>query len=268
MEVSIVKRKNESGGNVKLPSQFEEEIRPDLIKKSSFAVKSNSRQSYGNSPDAGFRHASALSRRRRKYRGAYGYGISRVPRKILSKNGTRFNWVGATAPNTRGGFRAHGPDSEKNFSVKINDKERKKSIRSALAATMNKNYVTSKGHKIPSNYPFVLSSVFDDIKKTSELAKELNLIGFSDELERISDKKVRAGKGKTRGRKYRKKVGPLIVISSGSSLEKSAGNIPGIDVVEVSQLNTDLLSPGSKPGRVTLFTEKALKEMEEKKLYI
>ena len=85
-------------GDVELPKQFDEEFRPDLIKRAVLVVQRNKRQVYGAKKDAGKRASAELSRRRRKYRGSYGAGISRVPRKILSRRGTRFYWVGAFAP--------------------------------------------------------------------------------------------------------------------------------------------------------------------------
>src|SRR3989344_2751925 len=92
-----------------LPVQFNEEYRPDLIKRAVHALMSAARQKYGAHPDAGMRHSSKLSKRRRNYRGCYGLGISRVNRKILSRRGTRFNWVGAFSPQTVGGRRSHPP---------------------------------------------------------------------------------------------------------------------------------------------------------------
>ena len=48
------------------------------------------------------------------------------------------NWVGAFAPGTVGGRRAHPPKSEKIWSKKINKKENAKAIRSAISATLLK----------------------------------------------------------------------------------------------------------------------------------
>ena len=87
------------------------------------------------------------------------------------------------------------------------------------------------------------------------------------ELERTKEKKVRAGRGKMRGRKYKKKVGPLIVVSKKCALEKAAKNIPGIQTCRVTNLNTEKLAPGTLPGRFTIFTEEALIVMSKQKLF-
>ncbi|MBW2978125.1 50S ribosomal protein L4 [Candidatus Woesearchaeota archaeon] len=268
MELKIISTENKEIGKKKLPVQFKEVIRSDLIKRAVLSIQSNKRQPYGTDPEAGMKASADLSRRRRKYRGSYGHGISRVPRKIISRRGTRFNWVGAVAPGIVGGRKAHPPKAEKILSKKINKKERKKAIRSALAATLDKNLVAERGHKVPANYPIILESKIESISKTKELKKIFESLDLKTEIGRTSKKKVRAGKGKARGRKYRKKTGLLLVVSKTCALEKSAKNILGVNVVLVNKLNAALLAPGTIPGRLTLFTETALDKLEKEKLFM
>ena len=268
MKLAMLDLKKNKSGEKELPRQFSEEYRPDLIKRSVHALQSAARQAYGASPDAGMRHSSNLSKRRRKYRGCYGFGISRVNRKILSRRGTRMFWVGAFSPQTRGGRRSHPPKSEKIFEKKINKKENRKAIRSAMSAVLNKNIVQKRGHKIPPEYPFIVDSALEKISKTSDIKKSLIDLGFTDELQRSAIKKVRAGIGKLRGRKYQRKKGILIVVGEDCPLIKSARNIPGIDIVPASSLNAHLLAPGAMPGRATLWTENAINLIKEKKLFI
>ena len=71
-----------------------------------------------------------------------------------------------------------------------------------------------------------------------------------------------------RGRKNRKKKGPLLVVSKDCKLVKSAKNIPGIEIIEIKNINTELLAPGAEPGRLTLFTESAIKELEKNNLFM
>src|SRR3989338_4955816 len=113
MKLPIVSSGNKKTGDMNMPSQFKEEFRPDLIKRAVHALWSKARQAYGANPEAGLRHSSKLSKRRRKYRGCYGFGISRINRKILSRRGTRFNWVGAFSPQAVGGRRSHPPKAWK-----------------------------------------------------------------------------------------------------------------------------------------------------------
>jgi len=267
MKLDILDATKNKMGEINLPKQFEEEYRPDLILRAVLSIQSHKRQPYGASEQAGKRASAKLSRRRRDYRTSYGYGISRVPRKILSRRGTRMNWVGAFAPGTVGGRRAHPPKTEKVWRKKINEKERTKAVRSAIAATMLREIVVQRGHLVPNNYPFVLDSKFELITKTKEAITTLNNLGFGGELARAGDRNIRAGKGKSRGRKYKRKKGPLIVVSKKENLCKAVSNIPGIDIIEVKNLNAELLAPGGKPGRLTLWTAAAIWTLEKENLF-
>jgi large subunit ribosomal protein L4e len=265
MKLPIFNLEKAKVGEIDLPKQFNEEVNSDLIKDAFIAWQSRQYQSKGNKPGAGKKSVAKLSRRRRKYRGSYGLGISRVPRKILSHRGTRFNWAGAFAPGTVGGYRAHPPKSEEILEKKINKKEKKKAFRSALRAVIEKSLVLKRGHLVPVDYPFVLQSSFEGIKKTKEAKSILEKLGFKEELERTNSKKIRAGRGSLRGRKYDKKVGLLMIVSNQCDLIKAAGNIPGVDVVKIDSLNINQLAPGASPGRATIFTDAALNKLKAKK---
>lgn len=268
MKVKIMTTNKTETGSVDLPTQFDEPLREDVIRKVFKVKQANSRQKYGASPEAGKRASAELSRRRRKYRGSYGIGISRVPRKILSRRGTRMNWVGAFAPGTVGGRRAHPPKSSKEWDLKINKKENRLAIRSAMGASVNVNIVQNRGHKTPNVYPFILETKAEQISKTTDVRKMLEKLGLKDELTRCSIKTVRAGKGKTRNRKYKKRVGPLIVTSDACPLLKAARNISGVNAITVKRLNVEQLAPGAQPGRLTIYTQSALEAIRKDQLYI
>lgn len=268
MKLQILDSQNKKSGEIDLPNQFKESFRPDLIKRVVHSLQSKARQQHGADPGAGMRHSSKLSKRRRKYRGSYGFGISRVNRKILSRRGTRFFWVGAFSPQTVGGRRSHPPKAEKILEKKVNKKENRKAIRSAISATLDKTLVEKRGHKVPGSYPFVVSSSIEDMSRTKDVEKMFQSLGFEKELERSVVKKIRAGLGTMRGRKYRKKKGVLIVTSEECKLSTSARNVPGVDVVNVKELNAEMLAPGADAGRATLWTEKAVKELGDKKLFM
>ncbi len=267
MKIPMLSIANEEIAKVDLPNQFNEPVSANLIKRAVMTIQKNERQPYGSHPEAGKRSAAKLSRRRKHYKGSYGIGISRVPRKIMSHRGRRFNWVGAFAPGTVGGRRAHPPKAEKIWSVKINEKENRKAIRSAMAASLQKTLVSERGHKIPNNYPFIIENKMENVDKTKSAFDILKKLGFGDELSRSSEKKIRAGKGKNRGRPYKTKKGPLIVVSGDCKLSKAARNIAGIDIVEVKNLNAELLAPGTIPGRVSLYTQAAIEKIQKEKLF-
>ncbi len=251
---------------IDLPIQFNEEIRPDIIKKAILAIQSHNRQPYGVKPDAGKRASAVLSRRRKNYKSSYGHGISRVPRKTMWHRGRQFGWVGAFAPGTVSGRQAHPPKAEKKYWEFINIKERRKAIRSALSATMISKLVEKRGHKF--NQSLVIENKFEELKKTKDVVNVLIKLGLQDELKRISKKKIRAGKGKNRGRKYKIKKGPLLVVSKACPLEKSAKNLQGIDVCIINNLNSELLAPGADIGRLTIYTENSVNKLAKEKLFM
>ena len=72
--------------------------------------------------------------------------------------------------------------------------------------------------------------------------------------------------GKLRGRKYKTKKGFLIVVSKESKVIKAADNIPGVDVINVKNLNVENLG-GGVPGRLTLWTASSLEVLEKEKLF-
>jgi len=266
--MKIIDIDGKEAGSKKLPIQFSEPINPDIIKRAVLAIRSHNIHPRGADPMAGEKSVAKLSRRRRDYKSSYGHGISRAPRKIISRRGMRINWIGAFAPGTRGGRRAHPPKASKIWGQKINTKENRKAIRSALAASLTKDVVIARGHKIPDNYPFFISNNFESLKKTGEVIKALVILGLTAELERSSKKNVRAGRGKMRGRKYQRAKGPLIVVSDKCDLLKSARNISGVDIVSVKSVNSELLAPGTVPGRLTLFTAASIDRLEKEKLFM
>ena len=109
MKIKIFDTEGKKTKEMELPSFFSERIREDIVAKVLEASKTM--HPYSPSLVAGKQHsASGIIRHAiRKWRGAYGKGISRVPRKIMSGRGTQFNWVGAEIASTRGGRRAHPP---------------------------------------------------------------------------------------------------------------------------------------------------------------
>jgi large subunit ribosomal protein L4e len=259
---------NADKGHVDLPPQFSEELRPIVIKRAVQALQGNRRQKYGAKTGAGMRASADLKRRRRDYKSSYGHGISRVPRKTLNHRGTRFYWVGAVAPGTVKGRRAHPPKAEKNWTKKINKKENRKAIRSALSATVVKEIVTGRGHVVPEHYPFVVDSRIESLSKTKDVVATLKKLGFDAELIRGGQKKIRAGKGKSRGRKYKKKKSLLIVVGNDCTLSKAASNIPGVDIARVHELNAETLAPGAVPGRATLWSDKAVERLTKEQLFM
>lgn len=169
----------EKKGEIELPRFFEEPVRKDLIKRLYEVELASSRQPYGNNPRAGKEVSASgkLHRARHQWKGTYGYGISRVPRKIMTKRGNRFNWVGAFAPGTRGGREAHPPKAEKVWKKKINKNEKMIALKSAIAA----------------NKRIIVENKIEEINKTKEMKRIIEKLCNNPNAILVSSKKVNAG---------------------------------------------------------------------------
>ncbi len=242
MKLTIRTAKNEEKGTIEFP--IVAEIRPDLIRRAVLALQSRTRQPYGADPRAGLKHSTRISRRRRDYRGSYGYGISRVPRKILSRAGRRMYWVGAEAPGTVGGRRAHPPKATKKWAHKINKKENRRAIDSAMVCALTPEVVSARGHKVPKHYPFALDASVESLSKTKDVLAALQALGLSDDL--------------ARGASGAKSV---LLVTENEAFARAARNIPGVDAFRADELNAHMLAPGGHPGRATLFTVTSIKRL-------
>ncbi len=269
MKLKILTAQNTEAGSVELPAQFKEPLREDLIQRAVLSIQAAGRQPYGGYGDAGMRHSTKLSRRRRDFKGSYGKAISRVPRKIHTHRGMQFGWVGALAPGTVGGRAAHGPKPQADWAQKINTLENRKAIRSAIAASVNPEVVAKRGHKVPKAFPFIADDSFENIVKTADLEAALTKLGFAEELVRTSVTNIRAGRGKTRGRKHKHATGALLVVSKDASpLLKAVANLQGFDVIAVHRLNAEILAPGTHAGRLTLYTKGAIERLTKEGLFL
>ena len=262
----------EAGKKVNLPSAFESEIRSDVIRKAVRVSRANRRQAYGSKQQKGKKRPMPGMRHSVEWWGK-GRGVSR----IMRKTGQR---TGAQNPHTRGGRRAHGPKVEKDWSMSMNTTERRLARDSALAATTDMDTVSSRGHRFHEeidNLPIIIGDytevrdegeesidieVFSLEHATRKLIAILESLGLGDDLARARrGRKVRAGKGKMRGRRHRTPKSVLVVVSQQSGLAKAGGNIPGVDVVAVKDLSAEDLAPGGDVGRLTVFTKKAVEEL-------
>lgn len=241
-----------------LPNVFNTNVRKDLIKRAVLTEQSWLRQPYGSNPLAGKR-TSAHYHGKRHYRYTMmNREMSRIPRIHGSVGHLAFR--ARFAPHAVKGRAAHGPKAEKKWAKKINNKEYILALKSALAATAVEDLVKQRGHRVEINSPIIIP---DDIEKTKQVFELLNSIGLTEEFARVKKKKVRAGKGTRRNRKYKKKKGPLFVVSADSKLLQSANNLPGVDVTTVPGLTVQMMAPGGEPGRFLIMTEKALEDLNE-----
>lgn len=245
MTVTLYTPDGDEAGEVDLPEPFEARVRTDLIHKAVTVARANRAQPYGVDPKAGKRYAVEGM--------GPGHGISRVPRLTRSQRA-------AFAPGTVGGRRAHPPKAEKDLSSKINDKERRKALVAAWAATADVELVRERGHRVPGDMsvPVVVEDGFVDVERTRDVIAFFEAVGLGDELDRADKRTVRAGKGKGRGRRYRSPRSALIVVHEDGRIVEAARNLPGIEVAQVEHVGAHDLAPGGDAGRLVVATESAL----------
>ncbi len=230
---------------IDLPSVFGSAYRPDLIKKAVIAQQSRGYQPHGVNPFAGISYSA--------HSWGSGRGVAQVPRL---KNGSR----AAKVPQAKGGRQAHPPKVEKILIKDINRKERRKATESAIAATISDDLVRSRGHVFTGSLPFVLTTDFEGLNRTKDVREALKAIGVYADVERAErSRKVRAGRGKMRGRRYKQRRS-LLIVTGGKPL-RAARNLAGVDVCSVRNINVGLLAPGTHAARLTIWTEAALQQL-------
>ena len=241
-------------GEVDLPAIFGTRVRADIVMK--YYESDKYYAPHSPSPLAGRRNSASgtISHRRHEWKGHYGKGISRVPRKAMWRRGEQFYWVGAEVNMTRGGRAVHTPKIYYR-PIKINEKEKKIAMNSAFAATVHGNYVSRRYERLSNsklNLPIVISSPVNNVKSKQMIQFLKSVLGdsFAVALQR---KEGRAGKGKLRGRTFKSNAGLLLIKGADEKI-----NMKGIDVISAKEIKIGDLYP---LGRLTLYTEHALKEL-------
>jgi large subunit ribosomal protein L4e len=150
--------------------------------------------------------------------------------------------------------------------VKVNLNQKRFATVSAVAATALPSLVLARGHRIESvsEIPLVISSSVESIQKTKAAVAALQgLHAHADVSKVINSKKIRAGKGKARGRKHRQRRGPLIVYNEDHGIVQAFRNVPGVETCNVRSLNLLQLAPGGHLGRFVIWTEGAFALLDE-----
>ena len=250
MNATIYDLDGEESGSLDLPEVFGTQFRPDFIKRAVGVAQANAKQDYGADELAGLRTSAESP--------GSGRGMAHVPRT---------NGQAARVPQAVGGRKAHPPKAEKDQGKEINDKERKLAFRSAVAATVDADAVDERGHEFEDDLdlPVVVSDDFEDLEKTKEVVSFLEGLGAYADVERADEgRSVRAGQGKLRGRKYQTPTSILFVTSSDAGPSKAARNLAGVDVATAANVDVEDLAPGTAAGRLTVWTESAVEEVNER----
>ena len=251
-------------GEIKMPAVFSSSYRPDLIQRAVVSSQSQRRQPYGRDMLAGKRTAAHYHGVKDTRGSMKNREMARGSRSHGGNPGQELR--GRFTPQAVGGRRAHPPKVEKIFALKMNNREVRLALASAIAATASEELVKARGHRIVGvTVPIIAESAVEGLKKSKDVEKFLKALKLDAELERAAQKKVRAGRGKMRGRIYRKKKSVIFIIAEDNGIVAAANNLPGMNVANVGSLTTEMLAPGGIAGRLAIWSEGAIKKLAELK---
>ncbi|MDP2438254.1 MAG: 50S ribosomal protein L4 [archaeon] len=257
--VTIYNAEGEQASQTALPQVFGCPIRTDIVQFVHTQINKNHRQAYAVSEKAGHQ-TSAES-------WGTGRAVSRIPR--VKGGGTHRSGQAAFGNMCRGGRMFNPTKVWRRWHRKVNIGQRRFAITSALAASAIPALVQARGHRIESlqEVPLVISEAsLANINKTKLAVQAFKKLGAYTDVEKADySKKLRPGKGKSRNRRYRRKLGPLVIYNSRSPLPLAVRNLPGVSLCRVSALNILQLAPAGRVGRFIVWTESAFNALD--KLY-
>lgn len=252
---NILETDGSNRSTITLPAVFETPYRPEVIQKVYNNLNSYTFQRQGRYPAAG-QMVSAESRNT-------GLGIARIARA----RGEGFPRAGQAAgvASVRHGRLAHPPVSWKNIYKKVNKKEKLLALCSAIAATTNSELIKRRGHKIKDEIqlPIVVSNEIESVVKSKDLEKILFNLGLEEDLKRTFIRRNKSYHKNSINR--RSALSVLILVGNDEKIGRLSNSLPGITVKSVKSVSVLDLAPGSKPVRLTIFSENAIKELSNLK---
>ncbi len=213
---------------MELPEVFEQEFNPGLIKRAVLSIQTQRLQPKGPNPRAGREYTAQYYGNRHLPATRRGMNIGRARRPR-----TR-NRRALTSGDVRGisgalkGPKAHPPKPWAIIAEKINRQEKEIATKSAIAATANPKLVKERGHSFSegARLPIIVEDGFEELRKTKQVMQALGQLGLAKDIERARKAKtIRAGKGKKRGRKYKKRKSVLIVLGKKARAFRASRNI-------------------------------------------
>ncbi|EFQ29861.1 ribosomal protein L4/L1 family protein [Colletotrichum graminicola M1.001] len=296
--VTIIGKDGKSSGNTHtLPAVFLSPIRPDIVQEVHKGMAKNKRQPYSVSEKAGHQ-TSAESWGTGNERDSFPIesclrlleddnttlrlrrGTNELPLRApallplpppnpLRPCGRKIS--SAFGNMCRSGRMFAPTKTWRKWHVKVNQGQKRYATVSAIAASGVAPLLQARGHQI-SNVPevplVVDSALFENaaVARTAAAVSLLKTVGAADDVEKVKkSKKLRAGKGKLRGRRFRQRRGPLVIYDpevDGKELVTAFRNVPGVETSPVTSLNLLQLAPGGHLGRFVVWTSAAFKSLD------
>ena len=254
--VSVFSLEGAKTGETTLPQVMTAPMRPDIVQFVHTNMNKNNRQAYSVSPWAG-KQVSATS-------WGTGRAVARIPR--VGGGGTSRSGQGAFGNMCRGGRMFAPTKTWRKWHRKINSSQRRYAVASALAASAVPALVMARGHKVDDvpEIPLVMDNSIESAKKTSAAKDILASVGaLADVVKAADSKKIRAGKGKGRNRRYTLRRGPLVIYKQNDGVEQAFRNLPGVELCCVDRLNLLQLAPGGHMGRFCIWSQSALDALND-----
>lgn len=257
MKANILNLDGKKSEDIDLPNVFNTKLNANLIHKAYINLESHGFQKHATHPTAG-QDVVADSNDP-----PTGRGIARIAR-MKGGGGGRQGQAGEVA-GIRGGRQAHRPYVNKVIYKKINKKENKLALCSAIAATTSKELIKKRGHKIDgiSNFPIIVTDDIENISNTSKMIKVLDSLNITQDVKRLDNRKKRTGKVALRGRTSKIGKSALFVVSNNEKISNACSSIPGIDTCSAKDLSVLNLAPGGTLIRLTIFSKKAINEISQ-----
>lgn len=240
-----------------LPGVFQAPIRLDVVQFVHTNISKNRIQAHGVDTKAGMRHSAE----------SWGPGraVARIPR--ISGSGTHRSGQAAFGNQTRKGRMFAPIKTWRRWHRKVNLKQKRHAVASALAASALTPLVQARGHKVDKlpQVPFVVDDKLESYEKTKDAIAFLKKVGADQDVDRVTKAKtLRAGKGKIRNRRYKLKKGPLVVyFNNNVKLLQAFRNVPGVEICNVNRLNLKQLAPGGQLGRFIIWTASAFAHLDK-----
>lgn len=241
---------------LKLPAVFSAPIRTDIVHFVHTLMAKNRRQPYAVNDQAGMQHSAE----------SWGTGraVARIPR--ISGGGTHRSGEGAFGNMCRQGRMAHPTKIWRRWHRKINTNQKRYAVVSALAASAIPSLVLARGHRIEEipEVPLVVDNSLEAIEKTVKAKAALETVkAYTDVEKSTASRKLRAGIGKGRNRRYVQRRGPLVVYDRDNGVTHAFRNLPGVELCQVERLNLLQLAPGGHVGRFIIWTQGAFSRLDE-----
>eukprot|EP01084_Bolivina_argentea_P306645 529912_1 len=245
-----------------MPDVLLSPIRADLVNFVHTNMAKNNRQPYAVQNNEGPHGIRAGHQVAAKSWGT-GRAVSRVPR--VKGGGTHRAGQGAYANMCRGGRMFAPTKVWRKWHRKINTNQKRYAVCSAIAASAVPALVMARGHRIQSvdEIPLIIEKDFQSLKKTKAALNCLQSFHLSSELRRCKRRYKRAGKGKMRNRRWKHRLGPLIIYYKDNGIVEATRNIRGVDHCNVFHLNLLKLAPGGHIGRLIIWTEDAFRALND-----